>query len=848
VGSCFDTVLSIFEGSALNNLATVATSNDDFPGKGVQSRVEFRSVAGRTYWIQVDGFLGAMGNSTLNWGADVTPPLNDNFANATSIPGDSTGRIQGGNCNATGEAGELANAGRTVWWRWTAPASGCAWFSTLGSDFDTLLCVYTGGTLPTLTQLGCADDSAGKGSRSRVEFAASAGTVYSIRVDGFNNAVGNIVLRWGGGPENDNLANATPIGPAGTIKGNNRCATLEAGELNVLPGGGKTIWYRWTAPNTGCPRYFFSSLGSSFDTVLCVFHGAGGVGALILDGCNDDALGKGMASRVELDVTPGTSYAIRVDGFNSGGGLIDEGDLTLSWGPAGPPPANDNFGAATVIAGASGTTSGENCAATKEAGEPVDFRGGGKTVWYCWTAPATACVFFNTVGSSYDTVLCAFTGSGLSSFTQVDCNDDFSGKGLRSRVEFRAMAGQQYWIQVDGFLGAHGNITLNWGPDTTPPLNDHFANATMIGGSHGSIRGNNCNATFQGGAGEPGFGVGGGLTVWYGWTAPSSTRYAFRTLGSSFDTVLCVFTGPALNSLAAVGCVDDTPGKGLLSRVEFDAVAGTIYWIRVDGFQGAFGDIQLSWGCWPRGFQIVRNPNHTETLSWADPGYTLQSTPTLLNTSNIWTDVPGASPITLPAAGASQFYRLQCHDAMAGLPDLIVNPAATVPSISIETFAAGNCEVIEGCATAGTRQLLRFGMETRNIGTANLVLGNPAGNPLFVFAPCHMHYHFNNFAEYRLRRNSDSVVVAIGGKVGFCLEDVFRWSPTANPSSVFVCTFQGLQAGWADVYGAFLPCQYIDITGIAGGNYTLELEIDPAHRIPEANESNNIATVPVTLP
>jgi len=91
-------------------------------------------------------------------------------------------------------------------------------------------------------------------------------------------------------------------------------------------------------------------------------------------------------------------------------------------------------------------------------------------------------------------------------------------------------------------------------------------------------------------------------------------------------------------------------------------------------------------------------------------------------------------------------------------------------------------------------------------------------------------------------------VVAIGGKVGFCLEDVFRWSPTANPSSVFVCTFQGLQAGWADVYGAFLACQYIDITGIAGGNYTLELEIDPAHRIPEANEANNIATVPVTLP
>src|SRR5262249_19865239 len=159
---------------------------------------------------------------------------------------------------------------------------------------------------------------------------------------------------------------------------------------------------------------------------------------------------------------------------------------TLTWGPVGPPPANDNFASATVIAGASGTTTGNNCAATSETGEPVDYRGGGKTVWYCWTAPATACVFFNTVGSSYDTVLCAFTGSGLNDLWQVDCNADSSGKGFQSRVEFRAVAGRQYWIQVDGYLGSHGNITLNWGPDTTPPANDNFANATVIAGSQGS--------------------------------------------------------------------------------------------------------------------------------------------------------------------------------------------------------------------------------------------------------------------------------------------------------------------------------------------------------------------------
>jgi hypothetical protein len=236
------------------------------------------------------------------------------------------------------------------------------------------------------------------------------------------------------------------------------------------------------------------------------------------------------------------------------------------------------------------------------------------------------------------------------------------------------------------------------------------------------------------------------------------------------------------------------------------------------------------------------------TISWSDPGYTLQSTPTLLNTSNVWTEIPGNSPITLPAAGFSQFYKLQCQAVTAGLPDLIVNPASTIPTITTETFAAGNCEVVEGCATVGTRRLLRFGMETRNIGSANLVLGAPAGNPLFVFAACHGHYHFNNFAEYRLRRISDGAIVAIGGKVGFCLEDIARWSGTANPAMVYTCGFQGLQSGWADIYVSSLPCQYVDITGLPAGNYTLEMEIDPAHRIPEANEGNNIATLPVTIP
>ena len=42
------------------------------------------------------------------------------------------------------------------------------------------------------------------------------------------------------------------------------------------------------------------------------------------------------------------------------------------------------------------------------------------------------------------------------------------------------------------------------------------------------------------------------------------------------------------------------------------------------------------------------------------------------------------------------------------------------------------------------------------------------------------------------------------------------------------CSDQGIQAGWADVYGAHLDCQWIDVTDVPAGIYTLEIEVNPA--------------------
>src|SRR5439155_161666 len=123
---------------------------------------------------------------------------------------------------------------------------------------------------------------------------------------------------------------------------------------------------------------------------------------------------------------------------------------------------NDNFASRTVISGSSMTVTGTNANATREAGEPtIVGNGGGHSIWWSWTAPASGTVTISTAGSNFDTLLGVFTGSSVSSLSTVAGNDDAPGAGVTSSVTFNAVAGVTYQIAVDGFNGATGNITLN---------------------------------------------------------------------------------------------------------------------------------------------------------------------------------------------------------------------------------------------------------------------------------------------------------------------------------------------------------------------------------------------------
>jgi hypothetical protein len=171
-------------------------------------------------------------------------PPNDNFANAQIIAGCS-GSVKGSNAIATKEAGEPShspdnNSGvGSVWYQWQAPITGSVTITTAGSNFDTVLGVYTGNSVGTLTTIAKNDDvTNGVVTTSTVTFTATANTNYRIAVDGYDAGRGNIVLNWA-------LSNCTDSFQSTTL-------TSSQAEIKTWTFQGRTYAYlKLSFPNAG---------------------------------------------------------------------------------------------------------------------------------------------------------------------------------------------------------------------------------------------------------------------------------------------------------------------------------------------------------------------------------------------------------------------------------------------------------------------------------------------------------------------------------------------------------------------------------------------------------------------
>lgn len=131
-----------------------------------------------------------------------------------------------------------------------------------------------------------------------------------------------------------------------------------------------------------------------------------------------------------------------------------------------------------------------------------------------------------------------------------------------------------------------------------PLANNHFTNRFFLTGTPVTVTGNNTGATTEPGEQTGGGGNGRGATLWWAWTAPASGTARMDTFGSSFNTVLAVYTGTAVNGLTQIVINNNAPGFNDVSLVTFNAVQGTEYQIQVGGAsffgQAATGDLQLN--------------------------------------------------------------------------------------------------------------------------------------------------------------------------------------------------------------------------------------------------------------
>ena len=542
-----------------------------------------------------------LANATLPVAAAI--PENDNFATRTAIAGTSVATT-GNNVDATLEPGEpdpSFEAAKSVWWTWTAPANGALTLTTTGSSFDTLVTLFTGNVLSSLTFVAFNDNNPlSTTNDSRITVNVTAGTAYQIAVDGSLGATGSIALQLSLGPAatpppNNNFANRiTVTGDHFTnVTGDNTGATREPDEpFHADALGGKSIWWSWTAPASG--GVTLTTVGSIIDTVLGVYTGSSLANLVFVAGNDEDPLSSvGLESRVTFNATSGTTYQFAVDGYDGDEGFIR---LRLDVDTAFPVPSNDNFANRITLTGNNITTSGSNVGATFEGDEPlhvVTF--GGKSVWWTWTAPSSGGVTLDTAGSVVDTILSVYRGSSLANLTFVAGNDEDYVTVVEgdSKCRFNATAGTTYQIAVDGYDSDSGSITLHLvlGSSFAIPGNDNFANSVLLTGSNPSSTRINRGATVE--PGEPLHDDSyGGKSVWWRWTAPGPGFVTVDTVGSLCDTLLAVYTGSTLASLDEVAS-DDESGGNFTSRVKFATKGNVTYQIAADSYDDDAGDITL---------------------------------------------------------------------------------------------------------------------------------------------------------------------------------------------------------------------------------------------------------------
>ncbi|MEQ1743908.1 MAG: MopE-related protein, partial [Saprospiraceae bacterium] len=313
-------------------------------------------------------------------------PVNDNACDATLLTvGATCSGTPYTTAQANGQSGEQTACGsqtNSVWFKFTAPASGAVRIISSGATVrKSLYSVGDCSNFNTFTWLDCT-----RFGSDIWHSGLTAGTVYWIRVTSTSStatfclSVHDVPAR----PANDDVCSATLLEVDAACTGNpytNANSTRQAGDMTTCTNEGQTVWFKFEAPPGGAVRILTTS-----DNLAISLYG-------VTDTCgnfsNFTQLGcQWYGEVVEASgLTPGSIYYIQLTD------LIDEVSNFCVTVEEVSPPANDAACAATLLGVSEGCYDTYTLtAATSEAGEPDSCYSSDATAWFKFVVPSTGAV------------------------------------------------------------------------------------------------------------------------------------------------------------------------------------------------------------------------------------------------------------------------------------------------------------------------------------------------------------------------------------------------------------------------------------------------------------------------
>lgn len=347
-------------------------------------------------------------------------------------------------------------------------------------------------------------------------------------------------------PDNDECDDAVTLTDGDTVAGTSINGSFNAAtdtDCGLAPADGdETVWY--TFVGNGEDATIDIPTGD-FDTQIQVYSGT--CAALTCVTSNDDG-GTGTLSQATFATTDGTQYYVLVQGFSGQSGTF-EISLTL--------PAPTACAIASVTAGTPSVCAADG---TFSVDVTVEFT----------DAPTTGDIVVNGQTFAVTTSPQTVTLVGLNG----DGND----------------------VDIDVTFSEDVTCAFSQAAAFTAPLcapdNDECDNAVVLTDGD-TVAGTSINGSFNA-ATDTDCGLSpadGDETVWYTFAGNGEEAVVDIPTGS-FDTQIQVYSG----TCAALTCVDsdDDGGTGTLSQSTFTTVAGTQYYVLVQGFSGQSGTFEIS--------------------------------------------------------------------------------------------------------------------------------------------------------------------------------------------------------------------------------------------------------------